>query len=75
MSELYGEGGPLSLFVEQLETIAVPRPVTPAYPTITSAFTQALQNIANGSDIRKELNKAVEEIDRDIEYNDGYPMD
>ncbi|TYC02999.1 MAG: sugar ABC transporter substrate-binding protein [Kosmotoga sp.] len=75
MSELYGEGGPLNIFVQQLETIAVPRPVTPAYPTITSAFAQAIDNIINGSDIREQLNRAVKEIDEDIEYNAGYPTD
>ncbi|HHF08483.1 MAG TPA: ABC transporter substrate-binding protein, partial [Kosmotoga arenicorallina] len=68
------EGGPLNIFVQQLESIAVPRPVTPAYPTITAAFAKALDNIINGSDIRKELDRAVKEINDDIEYNEGYPV-
>jgi len=74
LSPLYGEGGPLNIFVQQLESIAVPRPVTPAYPTITAAFAKALDNIINGSDIRKELDRAVKEINDDIEYNEGYPV-
>lgn len=74
ISPLYGEGGPLNIFVQQLKTIAVPRPVTPAYPTITAAFAKALDNIINGSDIRKELDRAVKEINEDIEYNEGYPV-
>lgn len=68
MSELYQEGGELNLFVEQLQKIAVPRPVTPAYPTITSVFQTALDNIVNGSDVSTELNDAAETIDEEIEY-------
>jgi len=74
MSELYGPGGPLEIFAEQLQKIAVPRPVTPAYPAITQAFAQAIDNIIKGADIRKELNRAVRTIDEDIEYNAGYQM-
>jgi len=73
-SELYGEGGPLNLFVQQLEGgIAVPRPVTPAYPVITNSFAEAVQNIVSGADVTEELNQAVETIDQDIEDNRGYP--
>jgi multiple sugar transport system substrate-binding protein len=64
----------LNLFVKQLETIAVPRPVTPAYPVITQAFAEAVQNIVAGADVKEELDKAVKKIDRDIEDNQGYPM-
>jgi len=74
MSELYGPGGPLEIFAEQLQKIAVPRPVTPAYPTITQAFAQAIDNIIKGADIREELDRAVRTIDEDIEYNAGYQM-
>ncbi len=68
MSDLYKEGGELNLFVEQLQKIAVPRPVTPAYPTITSAFQTAMDNIINGADVSQELNNAAETIDEEIEY-------
>ena len=74
-SALYGEGGPLNMFVQQLEGgVAVPRPVTPAYPTITLTFSEALANIISGADIQAELDKAVDKIDLDIEDNQGYPM-
>jgi len=69
----YQEGGWLYVFREQLNAIAIPRPQTPAYPTITSAFQQAVQNIVNGADVQEQLNNAVEEIDQDIEDNNGYP--
>ena len=73
-SELYAEGGPLNLFVQQLESgVAVERPVTPAYPVITSSFAEAVQNIVAGADVQEELDKAVAKIDQDIEDNQGYP--
>jgi multiple sugar transport system substrate-binding protein len=74
-SDLYAEGGPLNIFVQQLEGgVAVPRPVTPAYPVITEVFAAAVQNIVTGADVQTELDKAVEQIDQDIEDNQGYPL-
>jgi multiple sugar transport system substrate-binding protein len=75
-SALYGEGGPLTLLYEQLEAgLGFPRPVTPAYPVITAAFSEAFKNIVvSGADVKAELDNAVEKIDQDIEDNQGYPM-
>jgi multiple sugar transport system substrate-binding protein len=74
-SKLYGEGGPVNLFVQQLEGgVALPRPVTPAYPVITQAFIEASKNIIAGADVKAELDKMVKKIDQDIEDNQGYPM-
>ncbi|MDW7755783.1 MAG: sugar ABC transporter substrate-binding protein [Brevefilum sp.] len=74
-SELYAEGGLLNLFVQQLEGgVAVPRPQTPAYPTITSAFKTVIWNIIAGADVQAELDNAVEIIDQDIQDNNGYPF-
>jgi len=74
-SELYGEGGPLNIFVQQLDGgVAIPRPITPAYPTITEAFAEAVQNIVTGADVKAELDKAVQKIDQDIKDNQGYPI-
>jgi len=73
-SELYAEGGPLNVFVQQLtQGWAIPRPATAAYPTITSAFSEAVNNIVAGADVQEELDAAVEKIDQDIEDNQGYP--
>jgi multiple sugar transport system substrate-binding protein len=73
-SELFGEGGLLNIFVQQLEGgVALERPVTPAYPVITSSFDTAIRNIVTGADVQTELDNAVEAIDQDIEDNDGYP--
>ncbi len=72
-SELYGESGPLHLFVQQLESDrAVPRPITPAYATISTAFAQAVENIVNGADVQAELTQAAQKIDQDIRDHQGY---
>ncbi len=76
MSDLYGEGTMLQLFVDQLDSgVAMPRPITPAYPVITSAFQEAFDNIKDGADVQAELDKAVEAIDLDIQDNRGYPIE
>lgn len=72
-SSLYGEGGPLRLFVTQIEEgFTVPRPQTPAYPVITSAFQQAFNDIRTGGDVKPILDKAARTIDLDIRDNKGY---
>lgn len=73
-SQLYQAEAPLHLFVEQLRNCAIPRPRTPAYPVITSAFQEAMLNILDGADVREQLDQAVRIIDADIEENDGYPL-
>jgi multiple sugar transport system substrate-binding protein len=73
-SALYQPGGPLRLFAEQLARTAVPRPVTPAYPVITSAFQAAMLNILEGGDVKSALDHAVRVIDQDIRDNHGYPL-
>ena len=70
-SRLYREDGPLHLFAEQLD-FAIPRPRTPAYPVITSAFQQAFMDIRHGADVKMTLDRAVKVIDQDIEDNRGY---
>jgi len=73
-SELYAEGGPLHIFVTQLEgPWSMLRPRTPAYAVITSVFQQAFQDIIAGSDVQEALDQAVDEINEDIESNEGYP--
>jgi len=74
-SKLYGPTGPLRLFVQQLESDrAVPRPVTPAYAAITSAFAEAVEHIINGADVQTELTQAAQKIDQDIKDHQGYPI-
>jgi multiple sugar transport system substrate-binding protein len=75
-SDLFKEGGRLSVFAEQLarEDIATARPITPAYPVITSAFYTAIDNIIKGADVQAELDAAADKIDKDLRDNDFYPQ-
>jgi multiple sugar transport system substrate-binding protein len=75
-SELYAEGGELALFTEQLAAapdVAVPRPVTPAYPAITQIMRTVIDDIVQGADVQQVLDEAVSQIDADIADNEGYP--
>ncbi|MCH8571624.1 extracellular solute-binding protein [Nesterenkonia sp. AY15] len=85
-SELYGPDKPLELFANNLasacgsenvteECIAVARPVTPGYPTVTSAFGSALLAIWGGADVQEELDSAARAIDSDFSDNNGYQDD
>ena len=73
-SERWGPGGDLELLRVQLEEgYTVPRPPHPAYPRISEAFNEAIRDIYDGIDVREALEVAVEEIDADLEANEGYP--
>ncbi len=75
LSSLYRAAGPLHLFAQQLqEGYSVPRPKTPGYPVISSAFYQAFMDIRNGSPVQNALDRAAAEIDEDILDNRGYPF-
>jgi multiple sugar transport system substrate-binding protein len=71
-SENFGEDSPLRPFVDFSREYAVQRPPTPAYPVIASTFEKAAKDIVNGADPRSSLDQAVQEIDANIESNDGY---
>jgi multiple sugar transport system substrate-binding protein len=66
----YQPGGPLRLFVEQLESgRAVSRPRTPAYPVITAEFQQAVERIRSGAAVQQTLDQAAWVIDNEITDN------
>ncbi|WP_416983474.1 ABC transporter substrate-binding protein [Streptomyces sp. T028] len=84
-SELYKQGGPLQLFADQLakpcgdsqidkSCVAVTRPVTAGYPTVTAKFSQALSDIYGGADPKTALAKAARAIDQDFSDNAGYQI-
>lgn len=74
--EDYAEGGFKAIYFQQLAGgVAVPRPITPAYPVISSEFIRAVDEIAAGADVQEALDTAVDAIDADIEDNDGYILD
>lgn len=80
---LYQPGGPLALFADQLAKtcgtnpptkgcVAISRPVTPAYPVISTQFSQAFFNAYKGADAQAELDKAAKAIDQDYKDNGNY---
>lgn len=83
MNTNYSPTGPLALFAEQLNKtcgngpittacVAVPRPVTPGYPVITSKFSSALSAIFGGADAAKSLGAAAKTIDQNYSDNSNY---
>lgn len=72
MTENYKEGGPLAVFYGLSKAQAVLRPVTPGYVVEAKVFEKALADIANGADVADTLDAAVDEINADIEKNNGY---
>nr|WP_272212814.1 extracellular solute-binding protein [Marinicella sp. W31]MDC2878736.1 extracellular solute-binding protein [Marinicella sp. W31] len=72
MSELYKEGAPLAVFYGLSDAQGSLRPVTPGYVVETSVFQKAISDIANGANVADTLDGAVDEINTDIERNQGY---
>ena len=74
LSPNFAPGGPEHIYVQQLQSgIARPRPQTPAYPAISTAFATALSRISQGEDVRQALNTAVDQIDANLAANRFYP--
>lgn len=71
-SEYFGEGDALEQFAIFSQELAVPRPETPAYPVISEVFERTARDIMAGADVQEALDGAVQEIDQDIDANDGY---
>ncbi|EAR51811.1 hypothetical protein OG2516_07096 [Oceanicola granulosus HTCC2516] len=72
MTENYADGGKLAVFFDLSSEQSLVRPVTPGYVVAAKVFEKALADIANGADVADTLDAAVDEIDRDIEANQGY---
>ena len=84
-STLYAPGGPLQLYADGLakscgsntptpDCVAVPRTVSPGWPTIQTNFGNAVNDIWNGADPKASLDKAAKAIDTDFADNDGYAV-
>jgi multiple sugar transport system substrate-binding protein len=72
LTETYAPDGPLAEMVDFSREFAVIRPPTPAYSVISSVFEKTFQDIMNGANVEASLDKAVDQIDFNIESNDGY---
>jgi len=65
-------GGPLADFVTYSSKFGMVRPVTPGYVVQAKVFEKALADLAQGADVAATLDAAVDEINADIEKNQGY---
>jgi multiple sugar transport system substrate-binding protein len=72
MTENYKAGGPLAVYYDMTKANALVRPVTPGYVVEAKVFEKALADIANGADVAETLDAATDEINADIEKNQGY---
>jgi multiple sugar transport system substrate-binding protein len=84
-SSLYKKGGPLYLFAQALNEscgtgtlttscVAVPRPVTPAYPVISQQFGSVIENALKGQNVQSLLDNAATAIDQAYSDNDNYGL-
>jgi multiple sugar transport system substrate-binding protein len=70
----FAPGGPERLYIDQLDSgVALPRPATPAYPTISLAFNKVIATVRSGGNVQTALDQAAKTIDQDIQDNEGYP--
>ncbi len=72
MTPGWQKGGAKRFFLDESAAFAELRPATPGYPYLTSTFAKAAQDIINGGDADKILDKAVADIDADLKSNDYY---
>ena len=72
LTKSYAPGGPLEVFYGLSQAQALIRPPTPAYLSAALTFEKALADIANGGDVVDALDAAADEINADIEANNGY---
>lgn len=72
MTQYYSEGAPMAVFFDLSAEQGTLRPVTPGYVVAAKVFEKALADIANGADVADTLDAAVDEIDTDIQRNNGY---
>ena len=62
----------MEVFFELSDRQGMLRPVTPGYPVMAKVFEKALADIANGADVADTLDAAVDEINSNIQQNNGY---
>jgi multiple sugar transport system substrate-binding protein len=74
LTDTYSPGGSLAELVEFSREFAVIRPPTPAYAVISSVFEKTMQDIMNGADVQGALDKAVDQIDFNLDSNDRYGL-
>jgi multiple sugar transport system substrate-binding protein len=72
LTKNYAPDGPLAVFYDLSSKYGTLRPPTPAYLTAAKIFGKAIADISNGADVTSTLDNAADEIDKDIQANNGY---
>ncbi|MGW4734300.1 ABC transporter substrate-binding protein [Streptomyces shenzhenensis] len=68
----YQSGGKFNELVQFARKYAAVRPVTPAYPYISTEFQKAAQDVLAGADPRNALSQAAKDIDNNLKTNNYY---
>lgn len=68
----YQPGGKFNDLVQFARKFAVVRPVTPAYPYISTEFEKAAKDILAGADPKDALGQAAKDIDTNLKTNNYY---
>ncbi|MGW3731060.1 ABC transporter substrate-binding protein [Streptomyces sp. NPDC000851] len=68
----YQPGGKYNVLVQFARKYAVVRPVTPAYPYISTEFEKAAKDILSGADPKSALGQAAKDIDNNLKTNNHY---
>lgn len=61
-----GEG---RVFYDLSKNLAMQRPITPAFSTVSNSFTFAMRDIMEGADVQDALDDAVDDINRSLKDN------
>ncbi|WP_206343146.1 extracellular solute-binding protein [Streptomyces mesophilus] len=70
--EGYEPGGKFNVLVRFAREYAQVRPVTPAYPYISTEFEKAAKDLLAGADPEEALGQAAKNIDNNLKTNDYY---
>ncbi|MFJ8363493.1 extracellular solute-binding protein [Streptomyces sp. NPDC093984] len=65
----YESGGRFNFLVKEAQKFALVRPVTPAYPYISTVFEKTARDILAGADVKGALDQAVNQIDNNLSTN------
>lgn len=68
----FDKGDQFAVFYDLSAAQAVIRPPTPAYLAIAKIFEKAAADIANGANVQTTLDNATDQINADIDNNNGY---
>jgi multiple sugar transport system substrate-binding protein len=68
----YQPGGKFNFFLQEAQKFTVVRPVTPAYPFISTVFDKTARDILAGADVKGALDQAVSKIDNNLSTNSYY---